>query len=76
MTEEFDAGAEAGRDLGRQAIDCPYSPADQLGQRAEWLKGFSAARPEVSGSSDPAHVAGAREPDEPAVSRGNTPHAG
>jgi hypothetical protein len=62
--EAFDEGAAAGRDLDKLAADCPYLPGDDEGRRSAWLEGFSSVRPDVSAASDPAHAAGAKQPED------------
>jgi len=74
--DDFEACAKAGRDLSKSAVDCPYMPNLDPERRGAWLKGFSSTRGAVSASSDPAHAAGVLKPEDRAVARGNTPHAG
>ncbi len=39
----YEAGRQAGADLGKSARDSPYMH-DQLALRSEWLKGFGTGR--------------------------------
>lgn len=55
QSRAFQEGAEAGRDIDRQAGDCPYDHDPETGElqrRMDWLAGFASTRGEAGSAEE------------------------